>query len=96
MNDDKLALIAEANNFVKVAIKTPFGTTGRESMNRIVMQGEIFGPLCCSVTIDTIGKECIKEKKNLYYHKKKVASDKIGHHECDVFYFRSKELSCFR
>ena len=73
LNDDKLALIAEANKNVKVAIKTPFGITKRESMKQIVMQGEIFGPLCCSVTIDTIGKECIEEKRNLYYYKKKVA-----------------------
>ena len=36
------------------------------------MQGEIFGPLCCSVTIDTFGKECVEEKKNLYYYKNKV------------------------
>ena len=42
-------------------------------MDRIVMQGEIFGPLCCSVTIDTFGKECMEEKKNLYYYKQKVA-----------------------
>ena len=73
LNDDKLALIAEANRNVKVAIRTPYGMTERMSMKQIVMQGEIFGPLCCSVTIDTIGKECIKEKKNLYYYKKKVA-----------------------
>ena len=73
LNDDKLALIAEANKNVKVAIKTPFGITKRESMKQIVMQGEIFGPLCCSVTIDTIGEECIKENRNLYYYKKKVA-----------------------
>ena len=62
LNDDKLALIAEANRNVKVAIRTPYGMTERMSMKQIVIQGEIFGPLCCSVTIDTIGKECIKEK----------------------------------
>ena len=36
LNDDKLALIAEANENVKVAIKTPFGMTARESMKRFV------------------------------------------------------------
>ena len=46
LNDDKLALIAEANENVKVAIKTPFGMTKRESMKRFVMQGENFGPIC--------------------------------------------------
>ena len=72
LNDDKLALIAEANENVKVAIKTPFGMTKRESMKRFVMQGENFGPICCSVTVDTFGKECVKEKRNLYYYKKVV------------------------
>ena len=72
LNDDQLALIAEANENVKVAIKTPFGMTERETMKRFVMQGENFGPICCSVTVDTFGKECLKEKKNLYSYKKVV------------------------
>ena len=61
-----------SNENVKVAIKTPFGMTERESMKRFVMQGENFGPICCSVTVDTFGKECVKEKKNLYVYKKVV------------------------
>ena len=36
------------------------------------MQGEIFGPLCCSVQVDTFGKECIQEKKHLYNYKNEV------------------------
>ena len=72
VNDDKLALIAKANETVKVAVKTPFGLTDRVAMDEIVMQGEIFGPLCCSATIDTFGKKCVQEKKNLYYYKDKV------------------------
>ena len=69
-NDNKLALIPKANETVKVAVKTPFGRTKREDMNSIVMQGEIFGPLLCgSVTVDTIGKECVEMKRvKLVYH----------------------------
>ena len=72
LRDDKLALIAKANETVKVAVRTPFGKTNRVDMNNFVMQGEIFGPLCCSVTIDTFGKECEKNEKHLYYYKGKV------------------------
>ena len=57
---------------MKVAVKTPFGETKREEMQKFVMQGEIFGPLCCSVTVDTFGKECLQNGKNLYYYKGKV------------------------
>ena len=54
IQDDKLALIYEVNKNNKVAIKTPFGTTPRVSINQIVLQGEVFGPLQCSVQVDTI------------------------------------------
>ena len=38
-------------------------------MNEIVMQGETFGPLCCSVQVDSFGKQCLQERKYLYYYK---------------------------
>ena len=72
IKDDKLALIAKANENVKVAVKTPLGISERKSMDKIIMQGDIFGPLCCSVTVDTFGKECVQENKNLYQYKEKV------------------------
>ena len=65
IQDDKLALIYEANKKNKVAVKTPFGITSRENMDKIVLQGEVFGPLQCSVQVDTLGKECIEENKFL-------------------------------
>ena len=36
------------------------------------MQGEVFGPLQCSVQVDTISKECLEESKFLYSYKNKV------------------------
>ena len=72
IKDDNLALIAKANEVVNVAVKTPFGMTERKRMENIVMQGGIFGPLCCSVQVDTFGKECIEQDKHLYYYKDKV------------------------
>ena len=72
IKNDKLALIYEANKVNKVAVKTPFGLTPRETVNKIVLQGEIFGPLQCSVQVDTLGKECLQENKFLYTYKEKV------------------------
>ena len=72
VTDDKLALIYEANKVNRVAVKTPFGLTKRETVNKIVLQGEVFGPVQCSVQVDTFGKECLSENKLLYTYKEKV------------------------
>ena len=64
-----LALIYEANRVNKVAVMTPNGLTERKKVEQIVMQGEVFGPLECSVTVDTIGKECLAKGKYLYFYK---------------------------
>ena len=72
IQDDNLALIYKMNEEVKVAVKTPFGLTKRSSIGKVVMQGETFGPLCCSVQVDTFGKECCEKDKLLYYYKGEV------------------------
>ena len=59
VTDDSLALIFEANKNNKVAVNTPAGLSDRESVQEIVLQGEVFGPLQCSVQTDTFGKECL-------------------------------------
>ena len=72
IKDNNLSLIYKMNEEVKVAVKTPFGLTERTSVKKVVMQGETFGPLCCSVQVDTFGKECCEKKKLLYYYKGEV------------------------
>ena len=72
VQDDHLPLVYEANRTNQVAIKSPFGLTRREKVEKIVLQGETLGPLECSVTIDTFGKECIAEEKHLYVYKGEV------------------------
>ena len=73
IQNDHLPLIFEANKTNQVAVKTPFGLTNRKSVERIVMQGEVFGPLQCSVQVDTLAKECIDENKFLYLYKNEVS-----------------------
>ena len=72
IQDDHLALIYEINKNIDVAVKTPFGLTERKQVERVVMQGEVYGPLCCSVQVDTFGKECIQQRKYLYQYKEIV------------------------
>ena len=45
LSNPNLAVIYEANKVNKVAVMTPNGLTRREEVNRIVMQGEVLGPL---------------------------------------------------
>ena len=72
LTDDKLSLIYQLNSKNQVAVKTPFGMTERKSVENIVLQGEVFGPLQCSVTVDTFGKECMEEDKFMYKYRGEV------------------------
>ena len=72
IDDDNLALIYEANRNINVAVNTPNGLTARDNIEKIVLQGDVFGPLECSVTVDTFGKECMDEEKHLYMYKEEV------------------------
>ena len=78
IQDDELPLIYKSDETSEIAVNTPFGITARETVHKIVMQGEVLAPLKCSVQVDTIGKECIEEKKNLYQYKEKVAIPPLG------------------
>ena len=68
-DDDNLALVFEANKNINVNVKTQSGLTSRETIEKIVLQGDVFGPLQCSVSVDTFGKECMEENKHLYMYK---------------------------
>ena len=69
LTNPNLALIYQANKENEVSVMTPNGLSRRESINTIVMQGEVLGPIECSVTVDTFGKECLNEEKYLYAYK---------------------------
>ena len=72
IKDDHLAILYEANKEVKIAVKTPNGLTDRVKVEEIILQGDVFGPLECSVTVDSFGKECLLQDKHLYYYKDEV------------------------
>ena len=78
VKDDNLALIHLANETNKVAVKTPHGLTERKVVDKIVLQGGVFGPIKCSVQVDTIGKECLENEKHLYKYKDTVGIPPLG------------------
>ena len=72
IQDDTLAVLYEANKNVKVAVKTPHGLTERKNVKEIILQGDVFGPIECSVSVDTCGKECTQEDKHMYIYKEEM------------------------
>jgi hypothetical protein len=69
---------SKPNKNNQVAISTPVGLTERTLIPHIVMQGDVFGPLQCSVQVDTFGKECLEEQKYLYPYKGLVGVPPLG------------------
>ena len=41
-------------------------------MKLVILQGDVFGPIECSVSVDTYGRECLKTDKYLYDYKDTV------------------------
>ena len=78
VNDDIFALIYEANRKSHVAVQTPNGLSKRETFEDLVMQGDVLSPLISSLQVDTIGKECLENKKHLYYFKNIVPIPPLG------------------
>jgi hypothetical protein len=70
--DDKIAMIYEANKSNLVAINMAVGQTDRVEIQCIVMQGGTWGPLLCSNSIDKIGRKCSDRGQHLYQYKKRV------------------------
>ena len=74
VKDDKLALLYNINT----EVKTPVGRTKRESIFNVITQGDVFGPILCSNQVDTIGRECLVDKKYTYSYKGEVDIPPLG------------------
>ena len=73
INDDRFALISKLDENCQAVVKTPCGDTDRFSLNRIVLQGSVFGPLKCSIQVDTLGRDCLKRDVGLYLYKNVIS-----------------------
>ena len=60
ITNSNLNLIYEGNRQCFLAVNTPRGQTKRIEINEIVMQGSVWGPLCCTTTMDKIGQQAYK------------------------------------
>ena len=78
LQNEKLALLYNVNKNVKVVVKTPVGKTNRGSIENVIIQGDVFGPLLCSKQVDSFGKECIEEGKYTYLYKEEVEIPPLG------------------
>ena len=78
VNDDKLALLHNINNNVKIAVKTPVGRSKREDIFQVITQGDVFSPILCSNQVDTFGKECLDEGKYTYVYRGEVDIPPLG------------------
>ena len=88
--NDKLPLLFLENNNAQVAIKTNERISKRVSIRNLIMQGSVFGSLCCVVVVDKLDKVIYKEKPELLYYYKGVvgtpplqmADDILGVQKC--------------
>ena len=62
LQNDKLPLLFLENRNAQVAVKTFGGITERTSITDIIMQGSVWGSLCCVALMDKLGKHAYAKK----------------------------------
>ena len=78
IDNSDLNLIYEGNKECFLSVKTPTGQTKRIVINETVMQGSVWGPLCCTTTMDKIGQKAYKTGSALYMYKGMVSIPPLG------------------
>ena len=71
-NNDKLNLLFLENSSAHVAVKTSSGISRREVIRKLIMQGTIWGGLCCTVLIDKLGKFVYSRPELMHLYKGQV------------------------
>ena len=69
LQNNLFKLVAKLDDKCTVKVKTPCGSTDSFNLERLVMQGSVFGPLKCSVQIDTLGRDMLRQNNCLYSYK---------------------------
>ena len=72
LGDNKLNILHSVNSSVDIVVKTPVGKSSQETIQNVVIQGDVLAPMLCSKTIDMFGKECLEENKYTYQYKGEV------------------------
>ena len=90
LKNDKLPLLFLENNNAQGAVKVNDRISKRVSIHNIIMQGSIWGGLCCVVMMGKLGKLIYNEKPELLYYYKglvgtpplQMVDDILGIQEC--------------
>ena len=69
LQNDKLPLLFKENLNAQVAVKTPGGLSKRVNIRQIIMQGSVWGSLCCVVLMDKLGKLVYSKPELQYLYK---------------------------
>ena len=69
IKDRKFALIAKLDEKAEVVVKTPAGSTDEFYLEKLIMQGSVFGPIKSTIQVDTLGRDCIKYNQGLFKYK---------------------------
>ena len=77
-DNDKLPLLFLENQNANIAVKTPNGTSKRVSISNIIMQGTVWGSLCCTASMDKLGKLVYNNADLLYKYKGEVDIPSLG------------------
>ena len=79
VKDNTLALLYDANRDIKVRVKTPSGLGVEKHFQKVVLQGDTWGPIMASNQVDTFGKQLLEEEPSfLYRYKGKVPVGVLG------------------
>ena len=69
VKNDLFSMIAKLDEKCSVKVKTPCGQTDNFKLERLVLQGSVFGPIKCSIQIDTLGRDSMIQNSCLYLYK---------------------------
>ena len=71
IEDETVHLFYEGNKKVEFWVKIPFGLTEEAELEKVVLQGEVWGPTLASNQVDTFGKDMLEEDASFMFRYKK-------------------------
>ena len=75
IKNDIFSLIAKLDEDCDIRVKTPVGPSSRFRLQKIILQGSVLGPIKCSIQLDTLGRDCLKDasdQNTVYLYKGSV------------------------
>ena len=78
IRDDKFSLVSEMNKEVDIFVKTPVGDTEIFTLEKIEQQGTVLAPIKCSNQMDSISRECLKEKVEMFRYRNVISIPPLG------------------